>query len=141
MKTINKTLPIKKRDLGIAGAIVVLAELLSNFQSSQNVATEIVKFREEFAASNLEREQFFVRKSELGNLSIKLDKANDQLTKLNDQVVSLRVFIKSKYGYSAQAKSECVGDESSHKFEHVSFRFGCNRKIQLNSQGDKLWQD
>jgi hypothetical protein len=95
------TIPIKRRDVGIAGLVIVLAEIASNFQSSSNVASEIVKFKEEFQASKVEREIYFVRKTELEALSNKLEKLTDQLSILNNQVVSLRTFLKSSYGYEA----------------------------------------
>ena len=97
-----KQLPIKRRDVGIAGALIVLAQLFSDFKASHNVSSEILKFREEFQSSKLEREQFFVRKSELDSLGHKLEKINDQLFQLSQQVVSLRTFLKSKYNYTSK---------------------------------------
>jgi hypothetical protein len=102
----RKQIPIKRRDIGVAGAAIVVAEVLSNFQSSQNVASEIQKFKEEFQASKVEREQFFVRKAEVEKISTKLDQVSDQITQLNTQVVSLKSFLKNRYGYSAMSEDE-----------------------------------
>jgi len=90
---------IKRRHIGFAGAAIVLAEALSNFKSSEKVSNEILKFKEDFQASKVEREQYFVRKEELNKLSQKMDKVNDQLVELHTQVASLRSYLKNEGGY------------------------------------------
>jgi hypothetical protein len=99
---------IKRRDIGIAGAAIMLAEALSNFQSSKNVSTEIVKFKEEFQQSRVDREQFFVRKTEIEALNLKLDKMSDQIAELSNQVTSLKTYLKSKWGYSAKTEDKDI---------------------------------
>lgn len=78
----RKVKPIKRRDMGIAGAIIILAQVLSSTQSAQNLSKEIAELKRDIEASNLEREQYFVRKTEIFSLTRKLDRVSDQVTSL-----------------------------------------------------------
>lgn len=95
---------IKRRDLGIAGTLIVLFQSFISFQSSQNISAQFEKLEQQIQDSKVHTEQFFVRKEEMDNVSKKLEKMNDQLTRLNNKVISLRSFLKDRFKY---------GDESS----------------------------
>lgn len=109
------TSPVKRRDMGIAGFVVVVSQLASSFQSSQNVATEIVKFREEFHKSLLDREEFFVRKTEITNLISRLDEMNDHMIKLTEQVRTLTD------SYAFQEAEGIVGCSYEPSYTPVSY--------------------
>lgn len=91
--------PIKRRDMGIAGALIVISQFISSFQSSQSVSSEISKFKEDFNQLKVDREQYFVRKTDLAPVLTKLDSLNEQLVKLNEKVASLKRVVRDNYGY------------------------------------------
>lgn len=86
----SKTIPIKRREVGIAGAVIVIAQFISTFQSSQSVTNEIAKLREEFQQLRIDREQYFSRKTDLIPILTKLDKMNEKLIELNEKLASLK---------------------------------------------------
>lgn len=92
---------VSKRDLGVVGIVIALIQLGIGLASSQNVNHEFSKSREDFNQLRLEREQFFVRKSEFESMSNKMDQIKTQMEALNLQVYSLKTFLKTRYGYSA----------------------------------------
>lgn len=73
------TKTIKKTDVGLAGAVIVLAQVLASFQSSKNLSEEMDKLRSDFRALKSEQEVYFVKREELNKVSIKLDKLAKQL--------------------------------------------------------------
>ncbi len=81
---------VKKRDMGLAGAIIVISQLISNVQSSNKVSDEIIKFKDEYHQSQVDLEKFFVRKSELSKVVKKLDKMDDRLSQMNQKIESLK---------------------------------------------------
>ncbi len=81
---------VKKRDLGITGLVVVLTQALSQFSSTDKLAKDIEDFKHEFKVSLLEREEYFVRKSDLQPLIIKLDQVSEKLSGLASKVNSLK---------------------------------------------------
>ncbi len=85
--------------MGLAGAVIVISQFLSNFQSSQTVSSEIVKFKEEFQESIVDREKFFVRKTDISPVLAKLDLLNVQLVKLNEKVSSLKRAVKENNSF------------------------------------------
>lgn len=91
--------PIGRKDLSLAGALIVLSQVFSSVQSSQNISTELSHFKDEFRESLLEREKYFVRKSDLQSLLVKLDSMNEQLTKVNEQLNNLRTYVRENVSY------------------------------------------
>lgn len=85
-----KQMPLKRRDVGLAGAIIILSQFLSGLQSSNKVSDEIIKFKDEYHQSQVDLEKFFVRKSELSKVVKKLDKMNDQLVQMNEKIESMK---------------------------------------------------
>lgn len=77
-------------EMTFAGAIIVLAQVLSSFRSTQSVSSEIQKLREDLQQVQTNQEKYFVKKVELKKVVIKLDDMNKQLAKLNQQIKIIR---------------------------------------------------
>lgn len=101
----GKVAPIRRKDFGIAGALIVLSQLLSSFQSSQNVSKEIEKVKDDFNESLIEREEFFVRKTDIVAMTSKLDQMNEQLIKVNEQLNSLKSYVKDNFALNKTEKT------------------------------------
>lgn len=81
---------LKKNDYSLPGAIlIVLSQLFSSYQSSEKLSQEIVKFREDFQQSIVERDTLFARKAEIEKISQKIDGMNDRISKLSTQIKSM----------------------------------------------------
>lgn len=94
-----------KNNLGVPGAIlIVISQLISGYQSSNQISQEIVKFREEFQQSLVDREKYFVRKTELGELGHKIDGLNSKIIKMGEQIKALKGEL---FTYDEQAFETC----------------------------------
>lgn len=82
--------PLRKRDMGLAGAIIVLAQVLSSFQTSRNLSNEMDQLKSEFQIVRFEQEKYFVKKKELKNVIVKLDSMKVQLAGIRQQLRSIR---------------------------------------------------
>lgn len=79
-----------RKDLSLTGAIlIVISQLFSSFQSSETITKEISKFREEFQQSILDRETYFVRKTELAQIFKKMDQMNTKLIRMSEQIKNM----------------------------------------------------
>jgi hypothetical protein len=102
----------KNKDYSLPGAIlIVISQLFSSFQSSDQISKEIDKFRNEFQQSLVDRETFFVRKTELADISRKIDKINNQLGRMTEQIKTL----KSVYSYFDNTDETIIGCRSQKK--------------------------
>lgn len=95
-----------KRGATVATVIVLLSQFITSLHTSDSLQVQMSRFREELAQSILERERFFVRKSDVADVMTKLDKMNSQLIKLNNQVNSLKTFVQD---YAWTGTPEIVG--------------------------------
>ncbi len=71
----------------------MLAEAASNFQSSRSVSTEVVKMRDELTIMKVERDAYFVKKTELIGVMKKIDKMNDRIVKIDSKLNSVKKFL------------------------------------------------
>lgn len=112
---------LKRRDMGLASAIIVIAQVLSNFQSSQslskNVSDDILKLRKEFDQARIEHEQFFVKKEELKKVVAKLDSMNSKLKVINKQIEKLSGtdFVKNECSLKGYTDATLIRREGTHK--------------------------
>ncbi len=98
---------IRKTDMSLPGALlIVVSQLFSSFQSSDNISKEIEKFRNEFQQSIVDRETFFVRKTELSTIIGKIDQLNSKLIKMSEQIKNLK-----KEYYSLSDSADEYGPE------------------------------
>lgn len=77
---------VKKRDMGLASVAIVVSQIISSFQSSQSITREISQLKEEVQQIKFDREQLFVRKTDLVPITLRLDKMNEQLDALTQTV-------------------------------------------------------
>lgn len=81
----------KSKDFSLPGAIlIVISQVFSSFQSSDQISKEIEKFRDDFQQSLVDREKYFVRKTELSEMFSKIDRLNVQMIKMNEQIKTLK---------------------------------------------------
>lgn len=96
MKAVSR---IKRLDFGIAGAFIIASQIGTSLQSSKSISLEISKVKEELERSVTDREQYFVRKTDVASIISKIEDMNDQLIRLNEQVTSLKSYVKENYAY------------------------------------------
>lgn len=80
---------LKRRDIGLAGAIITLAQVLSSLHSSRNLSFEIDQLKAEFHLSKREQEKYFVKKEELKKVVTKLGRIDEKLAKISQQMNSM----------------------------------------------------
>jgi hypothetical protein len=98
MSIVNpKNRTVKRRDVGIAAGVVVISQLISGVNSTQNATNTLEKFKDELNRISVEREQYFVRKVDIVPMNTKLDMVNEQLIRLTEQVASLKNYVKQNY--------------------------------------------
>lgn len=93
-----KDFPVGRRDLGIVAVVIIMSQLTSSLHSTQDVSSEIGKFKDEFRQSLLDRETYFVRKSDISSLASKIDQLNEHLLKLSQKVQFIQNDLKD-YSY------------------------------------------
>jgi hypothetical protein len=87
-----KPKPIKRREMGLTGAIIVLAQVASTFQSNKDLSEEIKSIRNDFKAAEIRQDTTFVRKTEIESLRNQLDK---NLTKVNKSLIHVQKELKN----------------------------------------------
>lgn len=98
----------KRKDLGIAATVVMAVQLLSGYQHSQSVATEVGKLKDEFHQSLIENEKYFVNKSDLEKLAVKIDQIDERVKHINDEMISMKAILKEEIALEA-GNEEIVG--------------------------------
>lgn len=88
---------IKRRDMGIAGAIIVLSQALTSLQSSHSISGQVEELKNQLQTSKMETEQYFVRKTELVTVVAKIDKLSDQVSDLKNQFSKFQMHMEDKY--------------------------------------------
>lgn len=100
MNLLDDTPPtVKRKELGLAGAVLLISQLVGSYQASQNVSAELVNFRADLQKNTIEREQYFVRKTDVIPVIDKLDKLSDKLAAIDLKLTSLKAFVRPKAGY------------------------------------------
>lgn len=80
---------LKRTDMGLTGAVIILCQVISSFQSSRNLSQEIDQLKSAFHEEKAEHEKYFVKKEELGEVSLKLDKMSKRLFVIQKQIKNL----------------------------------------------------
>ena len=101
---------IKRRDLGLAGTLVVIIDALSSYQSSRFLSTDVNKLKDEVIQMRLDSEKYFVKKTEMSIVVNKLDTLNTQITQLDQ---TLR-----DYGYRVETEAGIVGCDYKKTSRH-----------------------
>lgn len=80
----------KRNDLTLPGALlIVISQLFSSYQSSEKLSGEIVKFRDEFKQSIIDRDTLFVRKVELAKLYHKIDSLSTKVNRISNTLSAM----------------------------------------------------
>lgn len=96
----------KGTDFSLPGAIlIVVSQLFASFQSSDQISKEIEKFRKDFQQSLIDRETYFVRKTELSLIGKKIDGLNSRVIRMSEQINTL----KNEYYSQIEDDSGIVG--------------------------------
>lgn len=83
---------LRKSDMGLTGAIIILCQVISSLQTSRNLSSEFDELKFQFLNAKAEQEQYFVKKEELKKVSFKLDSMNDRLDIIQKQIKFLKDF-------------------------------------------------
>lgn len=86
----NQTIPLRRRDMGLTGAIIVLAQVLSSFQANRNLSQDIEDLKSQIHQAKEDRQKYFVKKEEFQAVVITLDKMADQLDDINKEIKSIK---------------------------------------------------
>jgi hypothetical protein len=107
--------PLRRKDVGLVGAILVGIQAFVSISGAHVVSEQVESFRKELVDIRLAQEQFFVRKTELGMLSEKLDHMSSEISNLKEQVSGMKVLLQQEVSFG-----EC--DPNVTYDEKVSFR-------------------
>ncbi len=77
---------LKRRDISLTGAIILISQALTSFHSSHRLSKEMEAFKASFLQLKIDQEKFFVKKEELKTVVTKLDSVKKELTELNEQI-------------------------------------------------------
>lgn len=80
---------VRKRDMGIAGILLILSQIFSSYQSTEHLSNKINELQDAFEELKSNQEKYFVRKEELKKVVKKIDKMNEELVKLSKQIDSI----------------------------------------------------
>lgn len=78
---------LNRRDVGIAGALVILAQAITSSQSTSSINDQLEELRKSILMAKIEREQYFVRKEELRLVVQKIDKITEKLSVVEARLV------------------------------------------------------
>ncbi len=92
---------VKRKDLGIAGTLIILSHAFANYQTNKTITNDIASLHDEIQEMRLENEKYFIRRIEVEILASKMDKMNEKLVKLTQ---ALR-----DYGYRVEKESAIIG--------------------------------
>jgi len=111
---------VKGRDIGIAGAVIILSQLTTNFSSSKSITDKIESLANDIQTMKIEREEFFVRKSDLIPITERLDRLNEQLQAIQVKLNYLKAFVKD---YSLNDGTIGCSVATKDKREYVDSRY------------------
>lgn len=92
-----KNVLLKKREIGIASAMIVVSQAFTSFQGTHNVNEELRSLKDAFQQSQIASEKYLVKKTDVAKISDKLETMNDQLIRMNEQIKSLKAFVRDNY--------------------------------------------
>jgi hypothetical protein len=96
------------KDYSLPGAVmIVVSQVISSFQSSENIKGEIEKFRKEVQQMVIDRETYFVRKTELALISNKIDRLNEKMGRVSEQIKNMRS--EQRYSMNQEREDEIIG--------------------------------
>lgn len=88
---------LRRRDIGLFGALIIGVQLFTNFQTYQSVISEILHIKEEFSGSLVEQERNIASKLELTEMSNKLDTIIEQVISIDKALNTIRVHIEGNF--------------------------------------------
>ncbi len=81
---------IKRGEMGIAGAIIVISQVLSQFQITRNTGKEVDELKQEFRQVKIDQEKYFVKKEEMRLVVNKLEQMASELASMTREIKSIR---------------------------------------------------
>lgn len=82
----------KRKDLGIASAVLVLSQIVSVYNSSHNLSAQIDELKTSIDNVQSNQELYFVKKEEMKKVSYKLDAMNEQLIQIQRELRFIKNF-------------------------------------------------
>src|SRR4051812_36599657 len=107
--------PLRRRHMGLAGAIIIVSQIItqyfSNHNSSKNISEEIKEIR-------ADQEKYFVKKDELQSVSIKIDKIRNDLSEMDSKIRFIKRYVSNE---EKEPKSKTLR-VSNLTFENGTFK-------------------
>jgi septal ring factor EnvC (AmiA/AmiB activator) len=79
-----------RRHIGIASALIVLSQAITSFQSTDTISKQVREIQSDLAASKVEREEYFVRKTELAALLTKMDSLSSEVSRVKEKLSAIQ---------------------------------------------------
>lgn len=89
--------PVKRRDVGMTGLLIVASQLISTIHSWQGLSSQINELKTQLVALKSEREEFFVKKTEMAVAMKKIDQMASHVSALKDQVSIIRTKVEDNF--------------------------------------------
>lgn len=86
-----------RRQIGIASALIVLSQTITSFQSTDTISKQIREIQADLAASKVEREEYFVRKTELAALLTKIDSMSTEVSRVKEKLSAIQSRMEQTY--------------------------------------------
>jgi Ser-tRNA(Ala) deacylase AlaX len=85
--------PLRRRHMGLAGAIIIISQVITQYFSSSHSNKNI---SEELLQMKINQEKYFVKKEELEQVSSKIDKMRKDLADMNDKIRFIKRYVSSE---------------------------------------------
>lgn len=79
----------RRQDMTIAGAVVIISQVLTNYQSTTTVATEIKELREAIQSIRTEQQNTFAKKEQVKAISSSMEDVKSDLQEIKKQIKML----------------------------------------------------
>lgn len=88
---------IKRRDLGIAGAAVIVILAFLGFEFSRIISDQLGQLGDDVEVSEAEIEETLTQKTDLRKILKKLENMNTRLVKIDNHLILLRLFLNNRF--------------------------------------------
>jgi predicted RNase H-like nuclease (RuvC/YqgF family) len=106
--------PVQRRDLGLTGVIIVLGQALATVTTGNGVTREISELRKQIEQQRVEREQYFVRKSDIVPIQDRIENVNKEISAMLQSINELQKDMKKtlREFSSLDFEETCAADQT-----------------------------
>lgn len=116
----NMNASAHRKDIGIAGLIVIATQGLTTYKTNDHITQQVDELRAQIGQSSLDREQYFLRKTDFQSMSQKIDKLSESVAKMEEKLSSISGRIADNFSLEEcdldfkQCDDKLVGEVASH---------------------------